>query len=149
MLLAQAQEAFTPPQVELSGIAPEAVLVGMALVLLVVDALIGKRFDDWHLPGFASVGFIASVAFALVAWGDADLQFSGMVASDNFAVFSKITLAVFGFLTVWLAREYLVREGIEEAEFYALTMFAVAGMMLMVGASDLMIMFIALETFSR
>jgi NADH-quinone oxidoreductase subunit N len=147
MLLAQAP-GFTPPQVELSGIAPEAVLAGMALVLLVVDALIGRRFNDWHLPAIASVGFIASVVFALVAWGDADLQFSGMIAADNFAVFSKITLAVFGFLTVWLSREYLVREGIEEAEFYALAMFAVAGMMLMVGASDLMVMFIALETFS-
>src|SRR5688500_4178142 len=140
--------AFMPPLVELSGIAPEAVLAGVAIALLVIDALVGRRFNDWHLPGIATVGFIASIVFALAAWGDADLQFSGMIAADNFAVFAKVTLGVFGFLTVWLSREYLVREGIEESEFYALAMFAVAGMMLMVGASDLMVMFIALETFS-
>ena len=150
MLLAQAPDptAFTPPNVELSGIAPEAVLAGVAIALLVIDAFVGRRFRDWHLPGIASVGFIASIVFAVIAWDDADLQFSGMIAADNFAVFGKVTLAVFGLLTVWLSREYLVREDIEESEYYALAMFAVAGMMLMVGASDLMVMFIALETFS-
>ena len=148
MLLAQAPEGFTPPQVELSGILPEAFLAALAIALLVIDALVGRRFGNWHLPAIASVGFVGSIAFALVAWGEPDLQFSGMIASDNFAVFSKITLAVFGLLTVWLSREYLTREGIEESEFYALSMFAVAGMMLMVAASDLMVMFIALETFS-
>src|SRR5688500_282574 len=148
MFLAQAPDAFTPPHVELSGIAPEAVLAGMAILLLVVDALLGRRFDNWHLPALASVGFVVATLFALAAWGDAELQFSGMIAADNFAVFSKVTLAIFGVLTVWLSREYLTREGIEESEFYALAMFAVAGMMLMVGASDLIVMFIVLETFS-
>ena len=148
MFLAQAPEVFTPPQVELSGILPETVLAGLAIVLLVIDALLGRRFDNWHLPAIATVGFLGSIAFALAAWGEADLQFSGMIAADNFAAFSKVTLAIFGILTVWLAREYLTREGIEESEFYALAMFAVAGMMLMVAASDLIVMFIALETFS-
>lgn len=148
MFFAQAPEAFTPPHVALSGVAPEATLAGVAIVLLVIDALLGKRFDNWHLPAIASVGFVASIVFALAAWGDADLQFSGMIAADNFAVFSKVTLAIFGLLTVWLSREYLTRENIEESEFYALAMFAVAGMMLMVAASDLIVMFIALETFS-
>lgn len=36
----------------------------------------------------------------------------------------------------------------EESEFYALVLFAVAGMMLMAGAADLIMMFLALETFS-
>jgi NADH-quinone oxidoreductase subunit N len=60
----------------------------------------------------------------------------------------KLALVAFGVLTVWLAREYMTREGIEESEFYALVMFAVAGMMLMASASDLIVIFIALETFS-
>ncbi|MBW3594781.1 MAG: NADH-quinone oxidoreductase subunit N, partial [Actinobacteria bacterium] len=119
-----------------------------AIALLVIDSIAGRRFDNWHLPAIASAGFVASIVFALVAWGEPELQFSGMIAADNFAVFSKVTLAVFGLLTVWLSREYLVRERIEESEFYALTMFAVAGMMLMSAASDLIVMFIALETFS-
>ena len=147
MILAQAPE-FTPPQVELSGIAPELVLAGVALALLVIDALLGERFGNWHLPAIATAGFVGAAIFSVAAWGDADLQMSGMIAADNFAAFSEVTLAIFGLLSIWLAREYLVREEIEESEFYALAMFAVAGMMLMASATDLMVMFIALETFS-
>jgi NADH-quinone oxidoreductase subunit N len=36
----------------------------------------------------------------------------------------------------------------EESEFYGLVLFAVAGMMLMASAADLIVMFVALETFS-
>ncbi len=59
-----------------------------------------------------------------------------------------MTLAVFGLLTVWVGRDYLVREGAEEAEFYALLLLAVAGMMLMASAADLIMVFLALEMFS-
>ena len=149
MFLAQpAPGGFTPPHVELSGIAPELALAAFALALLVFDAIVGERFNNWHLPVIATVGLVTSIVLAVVAWGEPELQFSGMIASDNFAAFAKVTLAAFGILTVWLGREYLTREGMEESEFYALAMFAVAGMMLMVAASDLMVMFIALETFS-
>jgi NADH-quinone oxidoreductase subunit N len=60
----------------------------------------------------------------------------------------KVVLGIFGLLTVWLAREYLARHDMEESEFYALVLFAVAGMMLMAGAADLIVIFLALETFS-
>ena len=139
---------FHPPHVELAGIAPEIALVVTGLVIIVVDALLGRRFDDWHLPLLATAGFAAAIVLAVAAWGQSELQFSGMVANDGFAVFCKVVLAAFGVLSVWLARDYLTREGIEEAEFYALITFAVAGMMLMASASDLIIVFLALETFS-
>src|SRR5918992_253373 len=88
------------------------------------------------------------VQLAGIAWGETDLQFSGAIALDGFATFSKITLAIFGLLTVWLGSDYLRREGIEESEFYGLVLIAVAGMMLMASAADLIVMFLALETFS-
>lgn len=140
--------SFTAPTVELSGVLPELILSGVALLLLVVDAVVGRRFKNLHVPIAATIGFVVAGVFSVDAWGEADLQFSGMIASDSFAAFAEVTLLVFGVLTVWLARDYLVRESIEESEFYALTMFAVAGMMLMASATDLIVMFISLETFS-
>ena len=140
---------FTPPHVELAGIAPELALSVTALVLLVMDAVVGERFGGWHLPVVTTIGFCLAALFAVVAWNDStELQLAGMIANDGFANFVKVVLLVFGVLTVWLAREYLTRESIEESEFYALVMFAVAGMMLMASASDLIVMFLALETFS-
>ncbi|MEA2432834.1 MAG: NADH-quinone oxidoreductase subunit [Actinomycetota bacterium] len=140
--------AFDAPHVELAGIAPELALAVAALFILVFHAIVGDKLPSWYLPGLSTLGLGVSLFLAVGVWGEHELQLGGMVALDGFATFSKVALAVFGLLSVWLARDYLVREEIEEVEFYALVLFAIAGMMLMVDAADLIMMFIALETFS-
>ena len=144
---------FSAPGVELAAVAPELALSVAALLLLLVDAVAGGSLGRAYLAPFATLGFAASIVVALSLWRQVtvegpEVQLAGMVALDGFAIFVKVTLAVFGLLTVWLARDYLVREGAEEAEFYALLLFAVAGMMLMASAADLIMVFLALETFS-
>jgi NADH-quinone oxidoreductase subunit N len=158
---------FVAPEVQLTGIAPELTLVIVALVLLIGSAALkgrGRgepvrrlgagvpptkgRVQTWYQPYVASLGLVIAGLFALASWGEAELQLADMIALDSFAVFVKVTLVVFALLTVWLAREYLVREGIEQAEFYGLVLLAVAGMMLLASAADLIVMFLALEMFS-
>lgn len=136
------------PAIQLSGIAPETALAVTALIILVASAVIGDKVKTWYLPLFSSIGLLASIGLAVAVWGESTVQLSGMVAVDRFATFIKVTLAVFGLLTVWLGHDYLRREGIEESEFYALVLFAVAGMMLMAAAADLIMIFLGLETFS-
>ena len=144
---------FEAPKIALSGIAPEIALAATALVILLADAFIGDRKNRWYLPVLSLVGFGAAVYFAVDAWDQVDAngattQFSGMIAVDGFSVFVKIALAVFGALTILLGHEYLVRRDLEEGEFFALVLFSVAGMMLMASSADLIVTFLALETFS-
>jgi NADH-quinone oxidoreductase subunit N len=136
------------PDVRLLGIAPEIALVVGALVILILDASLKERADKWYLSLLSTVTLGAAIFFSIQAWGTTALQMGDMIAVDGFATFVKITLAVFGLLTVWVSRDYLHRDDIEESEFYALTLFAVAGMMLMASSADLIMMFLALETFS-
>jgi NADH-quinone oxidoreductase subunit N len=136
------------PSFRWAGIAPEATLLAVALVLLVLHAVVGNKFKGWYLPAIASIGLAAAAVFSIAVWHQSTVQLSGMIAVDPFAQFVKVTLVVFGLLTVWLSREYLVANDIEESEFYALVLFAVAGMMLMASAADLIVMFLALESFS-
>ena len=139
---------FNPPVVELAGIAPEIALVIAAFMLLIADAVLGSRLPTIAQPLMASVGLIVAAYLALQQWGETDLQLGGMIALDGFATFCKITLVAFGLLTVWLGRDYLERDGIGESEFYGLVLLSVAGMMLMASAADLIVVFLALETFS-
>ena len=140
---------FQAPAILLSGIAPEIVLAGTALVLMIVSGFVSQQRFSWYLPLASTAGFAAAIVLAIRGVDGADeLQLSGAVAADSFAMFVKVALAVFGLLTVWLARDYLTRDRLEEPEFYALVLFSVAGMMLMAGAADLIVMFLALETFS-
>ncbi|HEU4480299.1 MAG TPA: NADH-quinone oxidoreductase subunit N [Actinomycetota bacterium] len=141
------------PDVQLAAIAPEIALTVAALVLLVVDGFVGDRTTKWYLPALSTAGLLVAMFLAQRTWVDIgndgpELQLAGMAAVDRFSIFVKMALAVFGILSVWLGREYLVKEHLEEAEYYGLVLFAVAGMMLMATAADLIVMFIALETFS-
>ena len=156
------------PIVKLVGIAPELVLVITAFVVLIVGAVFTDRLARPLLAYLTSAGFVVSFVFALNAWNQVgdngpQLHLSGMIAVDRFATFTKFALAIFGLLSVWLAREWLVLERTEDsesrtrrghiggsldAEFYGLVLFAVAGMMLIAASADLIMTFIALETFS-
>ena len=141
-------DTFFAPTVEYGGIAPEIALSVTALLILVVHAFVGDRAKAVYLPIMATIGLGVAIGLAVMVWGETDLQLAGMVALDGFSTFTKVVLGTFGLLTVWLGRDYLTREGLEDSEFYALVLFAVAGMMLMAGAADLIMMFLALETFS-
>src|ERR687892_674044 len=140
---------FEAPSVQLSGIAPELILSVAALVILLVHAFVGDRWGSLYLAFLTTAALAGAIVAAVLAWGDGpEVQLAGNGALDGFAIFVKVTLAVFGLITVWLGHEYLQREGLERAEFYVLLLFAVAGMMLMGAAADLIVIFIALETFS-
>ncbi|MFN2526967.1 MAG: NADH-quinone oxidoreductase subunit N [Actinomycetota bacterium] len=134
------------PAVKLAGIAPEIVLSATALALLLIHAFVQR--EGWYLPLIATFGLGLAMRLAVGAGDPPASHFSGAIASDGFASFSKVAIAVFGLLTVWLARATVVRRGLEESEFYALVLFATAGMMLMAAAADLIVMFLALEMFS-
>ncbi|HWC13099.1 MAG TPA: NADH-quinone oxidoreductase subunit N [Actinomycetota bacterium] len=140
---------FTPPEVQLSGVAPEIALCVSALLLLIFDAFMADSIPSrLHLPVLSTAALVVAAWLAIDQWGAAELQLAGMVALDGFAIFVKVALIVFGLLTVWLGREYLMRAGLEEPEFYGLTLFVIAGMMLMASSADLIVTFLALETFS-
>lgn len=142
------------PDVELAAIGPELVLSAVALFLLVFDAIVGDRIKrSIHLPVITLLGLAGALWFTFDQWTQIDsrgpsLQLAGMVVNDAFALFIKFALLAFGVLAVLLGRDYLVRERLEEPEYYALLMFSLAGMMLMASSADLIVMFIALETFS-
>ena len=139
---------FNAPEVQLSGIAPEIALCIAAFTVLVLDAMMGEFAERWHLPVLSTAGLLVAVGLAAAQWDKSELQMSGAIALDGFAVFVKIALAGFAIATVWTGRDVLRREGLEDGEFYGLILFVTAGMMLMASSADLIVTFLALETFS-
>ena len=72
----------------------------------------------------------------------------GVVRADNFALFINIILCIVGILTMLFSNDVVEREGLPAGEYYALTLFALSGMMLMAAATDLLVIFLALEVLS-
>ena len=132
---------------DISTASPEVVMGLVAMVILVLDFIAPKGGRDWL--GYLSIlGVFATFTTLLGQRGATQLAFSGQYLSDPFAFFFKIVFLVSAALILLMSIGHLKSEGIDKGEFYGLILFATLGMMLMVSAVDLLILYIGLETMS-
>ena len=133
--------------IDFEVILPLIILVVWACVLLLVDLFIPRQ-RKWLTALLAAFGLALTLGFTLAQVGLENFGFSGMVVVDGFSVFLNALLLFTGLLGIALAYGYLKRMGIERGEYYSLMLFSISGMMLMVQAADLIIVFLALELLS-
>lgn len=132
---------------DFNAILPVLVLTSWACVLLLVDLWIPKdrkAITAW----LAAAGLAATLAVVWLLSGFNLSGFGGMVALDGFSRFVSAVVLVAGIVVVVIAPGYLNQRHIERGEFYILLLFTISGAMLMASASDLVIVFLALELLS-
>jgi len=96
----------------------------------------------------AAFGLVIAQCFSL-AWIDGEhLAFNGMVVVDGFAIFLTLVFLSSGLVGVALVYDYLKQRGIECGEYYLLLLFSINGMIMMVMAADLIVVFLTLELLS-
>ena len=71
---------------------------------------------------------------------------AGMLVVDPLAVLLKITFIAVGIGVSLLGVDFALKRGMPVGEFFALTLFAVLGMMLMAASRDLIMIYLGLET---
>jgi NADH-quinone oxidoreductase subunit N len=135
------------PGVALGGLLPALIVLGTAGLVLLLD-LAPPRDTKTHLGGIALGGIVAALLVAVTRWGTEQRAFRDMVLLDNYALFFDLVICYAAALVVMLSMDYLGRTGGESGEYYGLVLFATAGMMLMVSAGDLIVVFLSLELMS-
>jgi NADH-quinone oxidoreductase subunit N len=139
-----------PPGLSLSDfyyLLPELVLTAGALVLLCADLIVSRDRQD--LLAGITLFVLAATAASLWPVADAHVQVSrGLVSVDRFALFFKVVFLTSAALTVLMSIRYLQVEGMRAGEFYFLVLCATLGMMFMAGGTDLITLFIGLETMA-
>ena len=116
------------------------------LVVLLAEAFRG-RDEKMPIGGLAIIGLIGAGAASLLLWNRNATSF-GVVTADNFSLFVNLVLVAVGILTVIFSSQTIDRDRIPAGEYYAIMLFAIVGMMLMGQATDLLVIFLALETMS-
>jgi NADH-quinone oxidoreductase subunit N len=96
----------------------------------------------------AIVGALAGTGASWLAFQRAGLGFFGLIQSDAFSFFFHLLVGTVAFLVVLASGPYLDREQLPAAEFYALLLFATAGMGVLASAQELLTAFIGLEMSS-
>jgi len=141
-------DALTIPPVDLGLIAPLLVVVTWATGLLLVDTFfipVGRK----KLTGYLAIaGLVVAGLVGLPLWGVSGSTFGGMVRLDPFALTLTWVFLLIGILSITMSLDYLPRQGIEQGEYYPLIMFAVSGMILLAQGTDLIVLFLGIETLS-
>jgi len=133
---------------DVDRIGPELILMVAAACVLLTDLVLRDRDRGW-LPFGALAGLGASVIWAgvLMARDREGIAFSGTYSLDTFSIFFKFIFIGVAGLVILASADY-VRRLRYQGEFWALLLLATSGMMLLAGARDLMLIFIALELTS-
>lgn len=132
----------------LQHVIPEALLTLAIVVLLLVDLATGGRRRGAN-TAVATVGLLAALAAAVAQVGAPPaFLFERMLTLDPFGIFFKVFFLAVGVVIVLVAHPYreLTREFHGEA--YALVLGVVLGMILLATASNLLMIYLALEMVS-
>jgi NADH-quinone oxidoreductase subunit N len=131
---------------DIAAIIPILIVVLSACAAMLAEAfrLPGERM---RIDGLGFIGLVGAAVASVFLW-HSDARSFGVVRADNFALFVNLVLCIVGLLTMMFSDEVVEREQLPPGEYYALTLFAISGMMLMAAATDLLVIFLALEILS-
>ena len=117
------------------------------LVVLLAEAFRG-RDERMPIGGLAIIGLLGAGAATILLWDSGAEDSFGVVSADKFGLFINLVLVAVGLLTVMFSSQTIERDKLPAGEYYAIMLFAIVGMMLMGQATDLLVIFLALETMS-
>jgi len=139
-------------QINWNAIMPQVVLVTAVLFLLLLAVLYrvraGSRGPEAAGAVLSLVGLAISFYMCFQQWGIVSDNFGGMLRIDPFATFFNLVLLGGAMLCVLLSVREAGSLRAVAGEYYALILLATFGMMVMVAAADLLVIFIGLETMS-
>lgn len=124
-----------------------------ALIVLSISAIAILYFGLFKaqraLLPVTLLGLLASLGATLCVWNtNAQPIFSGMMLFDNYAVAFSALCIISTILILLLSKNYFERISEHIAEYYAIILFALAGVLVMVSFYNLSMLFIGVEIMS-
>jgi NADH-quinone oxidoreductase subunit N len=135
---------------QLDAVVPMLCVTLGALAAMGGEALRGTG-PRMPIGWFGIIGLVGAVVSAAILWNptpDAFREDFNVIVADNFGLFVTIILAAIGILTIMFSSQVIHRDNLPAGEYYALLLFSIVGMMMMATATDLLVIFVALEILS-
>jgi NAD(P)H-quinone oxidoreductase subunit 2 len=135
-------------QLNAASIAPEAAVLIALLVCLLVD-LAGEKAASRWVPPICYGGLGSALVLLALQWNSApEPSFLGAFLADNLAIAMRAVVAASTLISLLLSWRYVERSGTPVGEYAAILLAATLGGMVLCGATDLISIFISLETLS-
>lgn len=136
------------PAVNLYAVLPQIVLVTSAIVILMIGLFEQARKV---IPYLSLILLVIAGIIVGNQLGQGPIAFSDvspMMVMDDFSLISTLIFISGAILTVLISISYAEARSIDRGEYYALMIFAVSGMSMMVASSDFLSFFLGLEVLS-
>lgn len=127
---------------------PETALIVTFLVALAVDLI---RKEGRHLSGYVALaGFVITGLLLFQQAGIEEITFSGLLIIDQFSLFIRMIVLITAILVLLFSfqSKELHEQYTKLGEYYILIIGMVFGMFLLAGASNLIFIYLAIETMS-
>src|SRR2546427_35698 len=124
---------------------PELLWCGFGLLAMFLQPFVCNRH---FFTALAFIGALAGMAGSFLSFRNPGAGFYELIQADAFSFFFHLLVGTVAVLVVLAAGPYLDRERLPFAEFYALLLFATAGMGVLASAQELLTAFIGLEMSS-
>src|SRR5207253_2332110 len=144
-----AASGFKAPYLDYHALAPEIILTGTIVLVLLADALLDES-RKWVISNLAGWGLLASLFLVLElgAYGHHASMVGGAYVVDDFSLVFKALFLVVAYVVLLMSTNYVEEGDYYQGEFYFLLLCSLLGMVVMGSARDLITIFVALETLS-
>jgi NADH-quinone oxidoreductase subunit N len=129
------------------ALAPVLIIVAAALLVLILEVFLKKENRN-YLAYISLLFLVACAAVCVLFWNKAYSYFGGHLYLDNLSLFFSFILVLATFLVLLISMKYISLQNANYGEYYALLLFALSGMIIMVSSRDLLVIFLGLEVLS-
>lgn len=135
-------------QLNAGTILPEGIIIITLLGVLIVDLILGRTSSRW-IGYVAIAGLLAAITALCFQWDSTNpIGFTGGFNADDLSIVFRGIIALSAVMTILMSIRYIEQSGTALAEFIAILLTATLGGMFVSGASELVMIFISLETLS-
>ena len=134
--------------IELQQLLPEIIVSLMACLILVVDQTRLNKFKDLPFLLTLLTLVVACMLTGSQVYEHSVIVLEGMFIDDSFANLTKFMICLLAIVVFIYSKTYSEQRDIGGSEYYVLGLFGILGMMVMVSADHLLVIYLGLELMS-
>jgi NADH-quinone oxidoreductase subunit N len=142
--------AWTSPTIDYHALAPEMVLAGGIVLLVLLDLFVAdaKKWILTPLASFIVLGAFIPVLTLALSDGGVRSLFDDRYMVDNFSLVMKGLFLLSGYVVILLTADHLREGDYYQGEYWFLLLTSLLGMVMMASSRDLVSIFVSLELLS-
>src|SRR4051794_1966197 len=120
------------PAINIASILPAVVLSIVGVIIMVAEPFV-ERSKKSVLGWVGLAGTVLAILAIFPMSDNRGQWYSNLWIVDDYNIFFHVIFLLIAAITILTSMDYLVRENINHPEYYALLLFATAGMLMMSG----------------